>query len=100
MNKAASVAVGFCAGVVTGAVIGVLYAPDEGKNTRDKLTFKLGRYREKLKDLLKSLEGSKPEGPNSLAQAEGQKVIAETREQAEKLLKDVETLMGDIKIKR
>ncbi|MES2388108.1 MAG: YtxH domain-containing protein [Bacteroidota bacterium] len=98
MSKLTSAIIGFTAGVATGAILGVLYAPDEGKNTRDKLSFQLDKYRDKLKTLVAGLKDN--EGPLSSAKVEGQRVIADTRLQAEKLLGDVESLIGQIKDKR
>ena len=96
MNKSTATIVAFVAGVATGAALGILFAPDEGKNTRDKLSFQLDKYRLKLLEVIKNL-GTGKEGAFSHAKSEGQQVIAQTRSQAEKLLDEVDTLMSQIK---
>ncbi len=86
----------FMMGAAAGAAIGILYAPDKGKNTRDMLAFKLQKYQDQLKKLIEELvEGS--EMPESMAKTESKKVVSEAREKAERLLSDVESLMGQIK---
>lgn len=86
----------FLTGLAIGAVAGVLYAPDEGKNTRDKLSFRLDKYRENIKDILSKLRDAESKLPISQAKTEGEKVIQETKAEAEKLLSDVEALMQQI----
>jgi gas vesicle protein len=89
----------FTVGVTVGAAIGILYAPDEGKSTRDKLSFQLTKYRDKLKDILNKLNGAEVDNsPMSAAKSESQRIINDTRAEAEKLLSDVEALMGQITI--
>ena len=95
MNKPVTLLLTFLAGVGAGTMVGILYAPDEGKNTRDKISFQLDRYREKLLDMLNKLK-SQAEQPISAARTEGEKIISETKAEAEKLLNDVEALMGQI----
>jgi len=95
MNKPATFFLAFISGLAAGTVVGVLYAPDEGKNTRDKISFQLDRYREKLLDMLTNLK-NQTELPTSAAKSEGEKIIFETKAEAEKLLNDVEALMGQI----
>lgn len=95
MNKSAALFLTFIAGVAAGTLVGVLYAPDEGKNTRDKISFQLDRYREKLLAMLSNLK-DQSELPVSAAKTEGERIISDTKAEAEKLLSDVEALMGQI----
>jgi gas vesicle protein len=90
--------VSFTAGVVAGAALGILYAPDKGIHTRNKLTFQLDRYRKRLKELIDLLSDEQSTHFN-VAKSEGQKVVSETKEKAERLLTDVEELMSQIKNK-
>ncbi|MDQ1087698.1 MULTISPECIES: YtxH domain-containing protein [unclassified Siphonobacter] len=96
MKKSTLALIGFLAGTAVGASIGILYAPDSGENTRDRLAYRLSKYREQLQRLISDLvvQGDLPE---SLAKTEGKKVVDEAREKAERLLADVEMLMGQIK---
>ncbi|MFN8354662.1 MAG: YtxH domain-containing protein [Spirosomataceae bacterium] len=96
MSKSSKTLLAFLTGVATGAVLGILYAPDKGENTRNQLSFKLTKYREQLQKLIADLLDGQ-ELPESLAKTEGKKVVSEAREKAEKLLSDVESLMGQIK---
>lgn len=95
MKKSVSLLLTFVAGIAAGAAAGILYAPDEGKNTRDKISFQLDRYREKLRDMLTNLK-NQSELPISAAKSEGERIIQDTKAEAEKLLNDVEALMGQI----
>jgi gas vesicle protein len=96
MSSSSRTLVAFLAGVATGAVIGILYAPEKGEVTRDKLSYRLSKYREQLQTLIADLiEGN--ELPESFAKTEGQKVVNDAREKAEQLLEDVDRLMAQIK---
>jgi gas vesicle protein len=106
MSNSSRTFLAFLAGVATGAAIGILYAPDKGEVTRDKLGYRLKNYREQLQKFIKDLVERGDEvalemaGGDSTAKAEGQKVVSEARHKAEKLLEDVESLMEQIKSKK
>jgi gas vesicle protein len=106
MSNSSRTFLAFLAGVATGAAIGILYAPDKGEVTRDKLGYRLKNYREQLQKFIKDLVERGDEvalemaGGDSTAKAEGQKVVSEARQKAERLLEDVESLMDQIKSKK
>ena len=82
MNRGSSNLLAFVLGAATGAVIGILYAPDKGSNTRDKLSYQLDKYKKQLEDLLEDLVNGKIE-VSSMAKEESQKVVTDARKKAE-----------------
>lgn len=96
MSKSSKSFWAFMLGAATGATLGILYAPDKGENTRDKLAFQLQKYRDQLKSLIEELvDGG--DLPENMGKSESKKVVTEARQKAERLLSDVENLMGQIK---
>ena len=83
-------------GIAAGSLFGLLYAPDKGKITRDRLSFRLSKYREQINQLLEDL-GNSADLPENSSKNEGQRVVNDAREKAEKLLEDVDRLMAQIK---
>ncbi|MGA0558871.1 YtxH domain-containing protein [Larkinella sp. VNQ87] len=96
MSRTSQTLIAFVTGCVTGAALGLLYAPEKGTVTRDRLTYQLSKYREQLRSLLDELLSSDAL-PDSFAKTEGQRVVNDAREKAEKLLEDVDRLMAQIK---
>ena len=76
--------------------MGVLFAPDKGNNTRDRLTFRLNKYKRKLEDLLDEIIDEK-DSIDSEAKTKSKKVVSDAKTKAEKLLKDVDGILSKIK---
>jgi gas vesicle protein len=97
--KAKDTLITFAVGVATGAVLGILFAPDSGKNTRDKLSYRLDKLQEKIKETIQDLMKQQEEAISS-AKVESQKVVTDAISQAEKLMEEVEAIRKQVSTKK
>ena len=95
MNKGTIGFLSLLTGAAAGLLVGVLFAPDKGSNTRGRVSYNLFRFKASLEDLLKELQSE--DLPDSAAKSEGERVISDAKLKAEELLRDVENLIGQIK---
>lgn len=97
MSKKSGALMAFLSGAALGAVLGILYAPDKGTNTREKLSYKLDKYKGMLEQFLNDLMEGKDTPLTSEAKSQGAKVVSEAKNKAERLLEDVDELLTQIR---
>ncbi len=95
MSKSSNSLFAFLLGAGVGTTLGILFAPDTGTNTRDRLTFRLSKYKKELEELVEDLVEGKETHLNE-AKTEGKRVISEAKNKAENLLNDVNKLIDQI----
>jgi gas vesicle protein len=97
MSKKGSPLFAFITGAAVGVLLGVLYAPDKGSATREKLSFRLDKYKQMLEQFLDDLVEGKDTPLTSEAKSQGQKVVSEAKNKAERLLGDIDELLEQIR---
>jgi gas vesicle protein len=97
MSKKENTLITFLAGAAIGAILGILYAPEKGSVTREKLSFQLDKYKKMLEELLNDLVTGKETPLTSEAKSQGEKVVSEAKGKAERLLEDVDELLEQLR---
>ncbi len=96
-KKGSSSMAAFITGAAIGAILGILYAPDKGSATREKLSFRLDKYKKMLEQFLDDLMEGKETPLTTEAKSQGQKVVSEAKNKAERLLGDIDELLDQIR---
>ena len=96
-KKGSNTLMAFLAGAAAGAILGILYAPEKGTVTREKLSFRLDKYKKVLEQFLDDLVTGKETPLTSEAKSQGQKVVSEAKNKAERLLEDVDELLAQMR---
>ena len=97
MSKKGNTLLAFLAGASVGALLGVLYAPDKGSNTREKLSFRLDKYKKMLEDFINGIVDGEEIKLNNDPKSPSGKVVSEAKDKAERLLEDVDELLLQIR---
>ncbi|KPQ14006.1 MAG: YtxH-like protein [Algoriphagus marincola HL-49] len=95
MSKSSNSLIAFVLGAGVGTALGILFAPDTGSNTRDRLSYRLSKYKKELEELIDELVEGKELHLNE-AKTEGKRVINDAKNKAENLLNDVNKLIDQI----
>jgi gas vesicle protein len=83
---------GILTGALAGAVVALLYAPDSGKNTRDKVSYKIKSLLDELNETLESLQT----GAHPINDSESDRMVADAQQKAEDLIREAEDLLRNI----
>jgi gas vesicle protein len=88
MNKSTSFLLGLITGAAIGTVVGVLFAPNEGKQTRNRLSYRLSRLQGDVQDLL-----TKKHVIVSEAKNQSEEVTQTTKVKAQKLQDQMDAII-------
>ena|SRR5699024_9349608 len=94
MNKTINYTFGFLSGAVVGSVVALLYAPENGRNIRDTLSYRLNNYIDDANHLINRL--SYENGMTSDAKKKSDEVVEDAKKRAENLIDEVEDLLDSI----
>ena len=81
---------GFLVGGATGVTLGLLLAPDEGRQLRRRAAYLLDRWANDLAGLVERLDGA---GVPNDARTRADALVADARKQAETLLSEADALI-------
>lgn len=95
-SRSSKVALGVLGGVAAGALLGILFAPDKGSNTRKKISDKSKDYADDLKTKYDGLLGSVTRKYENLFQ-EGESLLAEGKQKFDQFTTEGKAKFEDIK---
>ena len=81
-------------GGAVGFALGLLLAPEEGRRLRRKLAYQLDHISDQVADLIEKSLSPRSEGE---ARRDGQALVDDAQEKAEKIRNDIDTLLGEMR---
>ncbi|MCU0444981.1 MAG: YtxH domain-containing protein [Microscillaceae bacterium] len=88
MNKSTSFLLGLITGAAVGTLVGVLFAPSEGKQTRNRLSYRLSRLQNDMQELL-----TKKQEVMSEAKNQGDEVTNTAKRKAQQLQDQMDAIL-------
>ncbi|MEQ9105677.1 MAG: YtxH domain-containing protein [Rhodothermales bacterium] len=85
---------GVLIGGAAGFALGLIFAPEEGKRLRRKLAYQLDHLGEQVASFV---EKALDEDLASQARAEGDALIKDAKEKADKIRTDIDALLGEMR---
>ena len=86
----------FLSGLGIGGALGVLLAPESGKESRAKLIYKLNQSKNYLENLVKEISSRDVSMGSNEAKEKSENLIQKTVKRATDLMKEVDSLRGEI----
>ena len=97
-RTARATAWGFLVGGASGFALGLLLAPNEGRQLRRRVAYLLDRWAADLSGLLDRLESE--EAGSNVSRQRADALVADAREQAARLLDEADALIADARSRR
>lgn len=94
MKKTTNFLLGAFTGALFGSALAILYAPEKGSTTRDRISYRLNTYANDLSELIDRLSMEKEKV--SEAKRKGELVVEDAKKRAEDLLTEAEDLLDTI----
>jgi gas vesicle protein len=94
MKKTTNFILGAFTGALVGSAVAILYAPEKGSTTRDRISYRLNTYANDLSELIDRLSREKEKV--SEAKRKGELVVEDAKKRAEDLLTEAEDLLDTI----
>lgn len=91
--KSGKVLLGVLAGVAAGAILGILFAPDKGTNTRKKILSKGEDYADGLKEKFDEMVGNITKKSENIRQ-EGKEIVSKGKVKYEEMKNEVLNSVG------
>ncbi len=94
MRNSTNFILGAFTGALVGSALAIIYAPEKGSTTRDRISYRLNTYASDLSELIEKLSMEKEKV--SEAKRKGELVVEDAKKRAEDLIHEAENLLDTI----